>query len=101
MHIVGWLCLCATEPGDGGACDTLPGSSDSAAPVDGNAAAAPGGDESEDNESGPSSTVAISQQVFLQQQMELAIKSSLNQPLHNCLNDKSMIAAIKSEMAVF
>jgi hypothetical protein len=97
LYIVGWLCLCATEPGDGGAGDTPAGSSNSAAPVDGNAAAAPG----DDNESGPSSTVAVNQQVFLQQQMELAIKSSLTQPLPNCLNDKSMLAAIKSEMAVF
>ena len=32
--------------------------------------------------------------------MELAIKSSLTQPLPNCVNDKSMLAAIKSEMAV-
>ena len=33
--------------------------------------------------------------------MELAIKSSLTQPLSSCLNDKSMLAAIKSEIAVF
>jgi len=48
-------------------------SSNSAAPVDGNAAAATG----DDYVSGPSSTVAVNQQVFLQQQMELAIKFSL------------------------
>ena len=36
----------------------------------------------------------------MQQQMELAIKSSLIQPLSNSINDKSMLAAI-SEMAVF
>jgi len=45
----------------------------SAAPVDGNAVAATG----DDNESGPLSTVTINQQVFLQQQIEPAIKSSL------------------------
>ena len=33
--------------------------------------------------------------------MELAIKSSLIQPLPNSINDKSMLAAIKSEMAMF
>ena len=33
--------------------------------------------------------------------MELAIKSSLIQPLPNIINDKSKLAAIKSEMAVF
>ena len=33
--------------------------------------------------------------------MELAIKSSLTQPLRNSMNDKSTLAAIKSEMAVF
>jgi len=33
--------------------------------------------------------------------MELAIKSSLTQPLCNTMNDKSMLAAIKSKMAVF
>ena len=82
------FCLCATEPGD-------VGSSNSAAPVDG-ATAAPG----DENESGPS-TVAVNQQVFLRQQMEMAIKSSLTQPSSNRLNDNSMLAAIKSEMAVF
>jgi len=39
--------------------------------------------------------------VAMQQQMELAIKSSLAQPLTNCMNDKSMLAAIKSEKAMF
>ena len=33
--------------------------------------------------------------------MELSVKSSLTQPLPNCMNDKSMLAAIKSKMAVF
>ena len=33
--------------------------------------------------------------------MELAIKSSLTLPLCNTLNDRSLLAAIKSEMAVF
>jgi len=33
--------------------------------------------------------------------MELAIKSSLTQPLPNCVNDKSMLAAIKKRDGSF
>jgi len=33
--------------------------------------------------------------------MALDIKSSLTQPWRNCMNHKSMLAAIKSEMAVY
>ena len=58
------------------------------------------GIESVDDNDGGSTTVAVNLKVVLQQQMELAIKSSLTQPLPNCMNDKSMLAAIKSEMAV-
>lgn len=51
-----------------------------------------------DNSDGESATTSLT----LQQRMELAMKASMAQPLDNCkLNDKSMQAAIKSEMAVF
>jgi len=50
------------------------------------------------NSDGESATTSLT----LQQRMELAMKASMAQPLDNCkLNDKSMQAAIKSEMAVF
>jgi len=54
--------------------------------------------QSRDDNDGKSTTVAVNVKVFMKQQMELAIKSSLAQP--NCMNDKSVLAATKSEMAV-
>jgi len=58
---------------------------------------------SSDANDGESTTVAVNLnvKVVMQQQIERAIKSSLAQPLPNYMNDKSMLAAIKSEMAVF
>jgi len=53
-----------------------------------------------DGYDGGSTPVAVNQQIVLKQQMALAIKSSLTQPRRNCMN-KSMLAAIKSEVAVF
>jgi len=58
-------------------------------------------DRGGDDNDGGSTTVAVNLQVVLQQQMTLAIKLSLTQPWRNCMNDKSMLAAIKSEVAVF
>lgn len=101
INIVGWLCLCATAAGDGGADNPVPGGSTQSAAAAAGRAADPAGDRDGDDNDGGSTTVAVNRQVDLQQQMELAIKSSLTQPLPNCMNDKSMLAAIKSEMAVF
>ena len=96
---LGWLCLCATAADNGGAGIPVPvGSSQTAAADAGGAAA---DDRGGDNNDGGSTTVAVNLQVVLQQQMELAIRSSLTQPLRNCMNDKSVLAAIKSEMTVF
>ena len=92
--------------GDNGADDAVPGGSSSSAAAaaaaaagGGDSAAGPAADRGDDNNAG--TTVTVNLQVDLQQQMELAIKSSLTQPLPNCMTDKSMLAAIKSEMAVF
>jgi len=41
-----------------------------------------------------STTVVVNQQVVVHEQMELAIKSSLTQPLCNTMNDKSMLDTI-------
>ena len=88
----------AAADDDGGAVPVSVGSSEAAAPDAGGAAADV---RDGDGNGGRSTTVAVNEQVVLQEQMELAIKSSLSQPMRNCMNDKSMIAVIKSEMAVF
>jgi len=79
----------------------LDSSSQSTAAGSGGGAADPDGDRGGDDNDGRSTTVAVNLQVVLQQQMELTIKSFMTQLLSNCMNDKSMLAAIKSKMAVF
>ena len=84
------VCACVTGFGSGAS---------NLVPVSTSHSAAAAGDESDDD--GKSTTVVVDLQAVMQHQMELAIKSSLTQPLPNCMNDKSLLAAIKSEMAVF